>query len=856
MLRSVLIVLSSVSTRMQMPGGKTRALARRSATAQQPVESARLITHPSPRSLQGLASGLHNIDQGELPLVETFNNATTALPRGVEPISFLSEEVAKKKRPKITQVGCSYTALCEKSGKCPVVDIADTPDMMENDYCNAKVDMGKINKIDKEALKKKHLRIRTIYEFLDGCGFYTFPLIVMNQLIVAKRYGLIGDKKPIVYMPENHHYYDCYTSKSNERKGTEFWERWFTPVGDKTWRDVSEDDVWEFSQDSIKTAYYDYRNIHAYPYDAKNDWGTPKWIADMRARAAPIMKEFINVRPELVSESKKFYEKSFGTTPTIGMHMRGTDKFVTGKVKVSEFDVQADRFLKLHEDGSIFLATDDKGYLDHMNKRYKGKVAYRNVMRETGNVLYDDKVSKDKKCKEALLDTLTLSWASSIVKSWSGVSEFAVYFRQARKATPGFETLVDLQLFDGADEHPRNKTGLKIYNEMYKAPLKDIETERTMYLPAKIVGKQAIPEADYLKLQAELDSLTSSSCSKGRTMQPNLCEWGFGSTVNSLVKPVMHALKYGYCLKDPVGWKKYNCSNWQSLFAPISKPSVPAGKTVSLASSSSATTAKDTTGCDKVFTKKITYSDEGQPEFFFEDDYHSCVMRYSYGKEGNEMLPASHQSVGFFGSVSFILNQLFRPSTSLAARIVREKKSMGWPAKGTPVLGIHYRAGDACLEEEVTLGRRCDSFDYYMKQADLFQKRYGIKHIYLATDSAKVVKTLDKYPKWNFMVLKDIGRGGLRNKVPVDDLLNSGRLDGCKEGADSFIDMHLLGESDAFLGKFSSNIDRVAYNFIFARNRGHRPHISLDNSWCFDYGVKSRVDGVRGGAGSNQKYYC
>jgi hypothetical protein len=218
------------------------------------------------------------------------------------------------------------------------------------------------------------------------------------------------------------------------------------------------------------------------------------------------------------------------------------------------------------------------------------------------------------------------------------------------------------------------------------------------------------------------------------------------------------------------------------------------------------------------------------------------------------MLPVSHQKFGLFTSVSVILHYLYRPSAALEKRIEQEKAAMRWPTDGTPILGIHYRAGDSCLENSWTLGRRCDSFDMYMVEAQVLQEKYGFRHIFLATDSDSLLLELNKYPNWTFHYIESVDRGGLRNVRSIDTILQEGQLDGCNEATNAFLDTFLLGQCDAFVGKFSSNIDRIAYALLFARVRHHVPHVSLDNNWCFDYGVRSR----RGSTTSwnPQRFYC
>ena len=347
---------------------------------------------------------------------------------------------------------------------------------------------------------------------------------------------------------------------------------------------------------------------------------------------------------------------------------------------------------------------------------------------------------------------------------------------------------------------------------------------------------EAITNSEYLNLQGELDILTSKDC-VGPSIQLSLVEFGLGSTLNSLVKPVLHALKHGYCLKEPVIWKKFNCTGWNSLFAPFSQKRSPVG--LSIADQS---IAPDDTKCDHIFSAATDdFNSFGWPTIFYSREYIRCSTLYSYSRQGVDMLPVSHQKFGLFVSVSAILHYLYRPSATLQERIEQEKAAMRWPTDGTPILGIHYRAGDSCLENSaLTLGRRCDSFDMYMAEAQILQEKYGFRHIFLATDSDSLLLELSRYPNWSFHYIDSVDRGGPRNVRTIDTILQEGQLDGCNEATNAFLDTYMLGQCDAFLGKFSSNIDRIAYALLFARVRHHVPHVSLDNNWCFDYGVRSR----------------
>ena len=45
-----------------------------------------------------------------------------------------------------------------------------------------------------------------------------------------------------------------------------------------------------------------------------------------------------------------------------------------------------------------------------------------------------------------------------------------------------------------------------------------------------------------------------------------------------------------------------------------------------------------------------------------------------------------------------------------------------------------------------------------------------------------------------------------------------------------------MAEASGFVGKFTSNLDRIAYALMAARAGCYPPFHSLDSSWCSDWG--------------------
>uniref|UniRef100_A0A7S0CYC4 GT23 domain-containing protein n=2 Tax=Amorphochlora amoebiformis TaxID=1561963 RepID=A0A7S0CYC4_9EUKA len=393
-----------------------------------------------------------------------------------------------------------------------------------------------------------------------------------------------------------------------------------------------------------------------------------------------------------------------------------------------------------------------------------------------------------------------------------------------------------------------------------------------------------------IEVLSRLAFLTSHECPKwlfdeeesevNPVITLRVVEWGFGATVHSLVKPIIHAMRYGYCIQGPIRFEKYNCSEgWEELFRPLNalKPeffskykSLDFAQIASkLAKEYKGAREDDHTGC----VDAMYMMDLSTVEMFGYSEYRRCMDLYSFPKYGASLLPKPLQEFGMFQVVSFILHALMRPNKDLRRHINTAKREALWPKKGTPVIGLHIRRGDSCLEAPWALGRLCeDGLGEYWQAMDLLAEKYlKIKknhtnhlkldpkdtnmtrvHVYVATDSEQVIKSLaagegreelnktSKSIEFQFHAVKTLDRDGVRNKMSVDDALIDGELDGCLEARQASIDTILLSKADILIGKFSGNMDRLAYSLQFARLGAYPPYISLDNSWCYDFGVQSR----------------
>eukprot|EP00466_Bigelowiella_natans_P002977 jgi/Bigna1/130975/aug1.13_g5683 len=340
---------------------------------------------------------------------------------------------------------------CQDSGKCPSFEIVRKLHTISSDNIKSPNEIENFANL-KKILRGKHLRIRSAKGWFHVAGFFSYPMYVMNQLLFAEKMGLIGDKKPFVYMPESHHYFDSCQKRGGGDAAENFWTRWFKPISEVDESELSEDDVWEFSQFSIENIHHNKDAIHSYPYRLNNtllqgEAGTKQWATCHRARALPLLEQYLEVNDDVVDEAQSFYSRRFSSSQgnVMGIHMRGTDKWINPQVGPDRYHGEIDSFLRTNPNSQIFLATDDPGFLEKTRTEYGFAMVSRNVMREKGNVIFDDEIDKDRKSREVLVDSLVLSMGNKLVKSWSAVSEFAVYFHMLMQPDRRLH-VVDLQL--------------------------------------------------------------------------------------------------------------------------------------------------------------------------------------------------------------------------------------------------------------------------------------------------------------------------------------------------------------------------------------------------------------------------
>lgn len=177
---------------------------------------------------------------------------------------------------------------------------------------------------------------------------------------------------------------------------------------------------------------------------------------------------------------------------------------------------------------------------------------------------------------------------------------------------------------------------------------------------------------------------------------------------------------------------------------------------------------------------------------------------------------------------------VFSPVDSLRASVASARDAMGWPSAGTPVLGMHVRRGDAASSEPNGPRRSTRAsfpLSHYLDAADRLCGRYGIRHVFLATESAdEVARAAAARPEYTFLAVP-------HDRSSFPDIATSGRfieewsLDEPSLAATlaeaAIVDLAMFGECAAFVGAFNSEFSVLAWLLAVGGRGSVVPYVSL-----------------------------
>ena len=216
-------------------------------------------------------------------------------------------------------------------------------------------------------------------------------------------------------------------------------------------------------------------------------------------------------------------------------------------------------------------------------------------------------------------------------------------------------------------------------------------------------------------------------------------------------------------------------------------------------------------------------------------------MGWGRGDDPNEVNYGSNATFkrhGGFWVHAQAVAYIFRPlhSKLLAQRRANELAALGWGQADRPrepVIGMHIRYGDKCKAQvtKKTEGRArglCDPlFRAYRRAAETLRAQYGVRRIFLATDS---LAALDACRSWTGFTCDAFrhSRRGINSVRNAKENPSSGNVT-----MEIILDVDTLAWCDFFIGSFYySQVSNIAYELLVARAGRHVPFINFGH-WAW-----------------------
>jgi hypothetical protein len=191
-----------------------------------------------------------------------------------------------------------------------------------------------------------------------------------------------------------------------------------------------------------------------------------------------------------------------------------------------------------------------------------------------------------------------------------------------------------------------------------------------------------------------------------------------------------------------------------------------------------------------------------------------------------------------------LARRLLQPNVMLSERLRAERRRL---SLDRPYIGVHIRHGDSCSKDQRERKRRtCDSLHAYQPKIEALSRKYHINDVFLATDGGTAICNATRdYPHltWHYRDVEP-PRGLLASSsVPldIDRLYFRGGQFPFEVGVSALIDVLLLSEATALVGKFTSNAFRASFELSVGRRQCLPPFASLDAPWCFTGGGAAPV---------------
>lgn len=228
---------------------------------------------------------------------------------------------------------------------------------------------------------------------------------VLNHLNLCE----LTNRTPVIYWLKDSLYYNHNGFNGSHN----VWEYYFEPVSEMTYQ----------------------RKDHLHHFYAEQYWKFSYYkITEQNRKDAHILiNKYIKIKPIVRNKIDNFYEQYIRGKKTVGIHIRGTDKFIEdGRVEAAVMVTEALKYAD--EETQFLLSTDEQKLLDNMisllsslNRKFIYYDCYRS---QDGSALHVRKVkpSKAQFGEDVIVEMVLLSKCDALVHTYSNVSSIPLYF--------------------------------------------------------------------------------------------------------------------------------------------------------------------------------------------------------------------------------------------------------------------------------------------------------------------------------------------------------------------------------------------------------------------------------------------
>jgi hypothetical protein len=199
----------------------------------------------------------------------------------------------------------------------------------------------------------------------------------------------------------------------DSKKGPDWWNYYFEPIN-----------IGSLEQEKFK--YIDNEQRCLFSYYATSSIS--------RKRASELINKYVFIKPFLQNKINRFIEKNFRDYFMIGIHYRGTDKSKEA-LRVDYSDVYSElnkiiTGLSPSVKYKIFIATDEKGFIDYMEKTIDPKkICYLNSVRSSnGNPIHLNLKNPLQQGMDSVMDCMLLANTNILLRTLSNLSSAAGNF--------------------------------------------------------------------------------------------------------------------------------------------------------------------------------------------------------------------------------------------------------------------------------------------------------------------------------------------------------------------------------------------------------------------------------------------